>query len=631
MQKFILLFALLGIMTSQRPVMIITGTIYDESGSELTGVSIIEKGSNNGTITDVNGYYSISVSNEKRILQYSYIGFIPKEETVGSRREIDVVLTQDVTSLEEVVVMGYSTSEMKSVTGTISSTKRSKHHTKSKSESRFNAIGAVSRSITTPMDYAQPEWIGEEYEGVEENKFLRPIDKPLSTFSIDVDAASYSNMRRFLNSGQLPPADAVRIEEMINYFTYDYLQPKREDPFSITTNYMATPWNEKHQLIQIGLQGKRIATDQLPAANLVFLLDVSGSMSNANKLPLLKSSLKMLVNEMRTKDKVSIVVYAGAAGLVLPPTNGDNKQAIIEALEKLQSGGSTAGGAGINLAYRIAKEQFVDGGNNRVILATDGDFNVGASSNSEMEKLIEKKRDEGIFLTVLGFGMGNYKDSKMELLADKGNGNYAYIDNMQEAKKVLVTEFGGTLFTIAKDVKIQVEFNPAKVQAYRLIGYENRKLKDEDFNNDKKDAGELGSGHTVTALYEIIPIGVKSDFSMSVDPLKYQKQIETKISAEATASNEMLTVKFRYKEPQGSKSKLITQVLLEKDQVRNDPNIQWSAAVAGFGMLLRDSEYKSELSYDQIIGMAKSSKGADEYGYRSEFIQLVRLASNIDH
>ncbi len=436
-------------------------------------------------------------------------------------------------------------------------------------------------------------------------------------------------MRRFLNSGQKPPVDAVRIEEMINYFTYDYPQPKSEDPFSITTNYMAAPWNEKHQLVQIGLQGKKIASEELPAANLVFLLDVSGSMSDANKLPLLKASLKMLVNEMRSKDKVSIVVYAGAAGLVLPPTNGDDKLAIIEALDNLQAGGSTAGGAGINLAYHIAKKQFVEGGNNRVILATDGDFNVGASSNKEMEKLIEEKRDEGIFLTVLGFGMGNYKDSKMELLADKGNGNYAYIDNMQEAKKVLVTEFGGTLFTIAKDVKIQVEFNPAKVQAYRLIGYENRKLNDEDFNNDKKDAGELGSGHTVTALYEIIPVGVKSEFSMSVDPLKYQKQIETKVNAEASSTDELLTVKFRYKEPQGTKSKLITKVLLEKDQVKNDPNIQWSAAVAGFGMLLRDSEFKGTLTYSNVIAMARASKGADEYGYRSEFIQLVRLASNM--
>jgi Ca-activated chloride channel family protein len=436
-------------------------------------------------------------------------------------------------------------------------------------------------------------------------------------------------VRRFLNNGQQPPADAVRIEEMVNYFTYDYPQPRGEHPFSITTNYMAAPWNEKHQLVQIGLQGKKIATGNLPASNLVFLLDVSGSMSSPNKLPLLKSSLKMLVNEMRKEDKVSIVVYAGAAGMVLEPTNGNNKQKIIDALDQLQSGGSTAGGAGIILAYKTAKEHFIAGGNNRVILATDGDFNIGASSNESMEDLIEDKRNDGIFLTVLGFGMGNYKDSKMEILADKGNGNYAYIDNLQEAQKVLVNEFGGTLFTIAKDVKIQVEFNPSVVQAYRLIGYENRKLNDEDFNNDKKDAGELGSGHTVTALYEIVPVGIKSDFVGSIDPLKYQQEIDEKISTTASNSEELLTVKFRYKDPEGTKSKMISKTLEKTDLVKKDQNMEWAAAVTSFGMLLRASEYKGDMNYDDVIQLAKNAKGEDEYGYRSEFIQLVRLSSNM--
>ncbi len=433
-------------------------------------------------------------------------------------------------------------------------------------------------------------------------------------------------MRRFINDGQLPPKDAVRIEEMINYFGYNYEQPKGENPFSINTEVAKTPWNEDHLLVQVGLQGKKLAMEDLPASNIVFLLDVSGSMSSPNKLPLLKSSLKMLTNELRPMDRVSIVVYAGAAGLVLEPTRGDNKQKIMEALDKLQSGGSTAGGAGIRLAYEVAKKNFVDGGNNRVILATDGDFNIGESSNSAMELLIEEKRKEGVFLTVLGFGMGNYKDSKMETLADKGNGNYAYIDTMKEAKKVLVNEFGGTLFTIAKDVKIQVEFNPNHVQAYRLIGYENRMLKDEDFNDDKKDAGELGSGHTVTALYEIIPVGVESEFVKDIDPLKYQDKEVVK----AANTNELLTVKFRYKAPDGDKSKLITKTV--KKGVRNaSDNLNWASAVAGFGMMLRDSEFKGDLSYSSVIALAKGSKGSDEFGYRSEFIQLAELAKGMSY
>lgn len=620
MQRAILLFAILGLMTSQSPVLTITGTVYDESGVGLPGVTILEKASANGALSDLDGHYSITVQSEKSILTFSFIGYMTKEEVVRSRQKIDVTLQLDSQQLDEVVVMGYGVQKRESLVGAVRGVVSSNR------KIRIRGTSSMPMPQEDAFYYNQDS---EDYAGIEENKFHQPIETPLSTFSIDVDAASYSNVRRFLNNGQQPVVDAVRIEEMINYFTYDYAQPKGEDPFSITTNYMEAPWNKKHQLVQIGLQGKKIASENLPASNLVFLLDVSGSMNSPNKLPLLKSSLKMLVNEMRKEDKVSIVVYAGAAGLVLEPTNGDNKQKIIDALDKLQSGGSTAGGAGINLAYSIAKQNFVEGGNNRVILATDGDFNVGASSNESMEDLIEEKRKDGVFLTVLGFGMGNYKDSKMEILADKGNGNYAYIDNLQEAQKVLVNEFGGTLFTIAKDVKIQVEFNPAKVQAYRLIGYENRKLNDEDFNNDKKDAGELGSGHTVTALYEIVPVGVKSDFVGSVDPLKYQKQIDRKITSSASETNELLTVKFRYKKPEGTKSKLITKTLKEGDQSKNDPNIQWAASVASFGMLLRDSDYAQNMNYNDVVSLAKTSKGEDEYGYRSEFIQLVRLASNL--
>lgn len=463
----------------------------------------------------------------------------------------------------------------------------------------------------------------EGYSRIYDNEFKDSKHDPLSTFSIDVDKASYSNVRRFLTQGQLPQPDAVRVEEMINYFSYNYPQPKENDPFSITTEYTECPWNNKHSLIHIGLQGKEVKLDNLPANNLTFLIDVSGSMSSEDKLPLLKSGLHLLVEQMRPQDKVSIVVYAGAAGVVLPPTSGDHKERIYEAMEKLQSGGSTAGGEGIILAYKTAKENFIEKGNNRIILATDGDFNVGISSDGELTRLIEKEREDGVFLSVLGFGTGNYQDSKMEQLADKGNGNYAYIDNLLEAKKVLVKEMGGTLLTIAKDVKLQIEFNPAKVKAYRLVGYENRLLNKEDFNDDKKDAGELGSGHTVTAIYEIIPAG-SSELVASTDALKYQ---ETKAVPESS-SNEVMTIKFRYKEPKESTSKLITHIVADKKTAfdATSENCKFSVAVAEFGMLLRDSKFKGNSDFKSIMKIAKSSKGKDDEGYRAEFIKLVETA-----
>ena len=470
----------------------------------------------------------------------------------------------------------------------------------------------------------------ESYATIQENKFHQVTKDPLSTFSIDVDAASYSNLRRFLNNGQKPPANAVRIEEMVNYFNYDYPQPKGKKTLEVITEISACPWNDQHRLVHIGLQGKKIATDKLPPSNLVFLLDVSGSMHAANKLPLLQSSLKLLVDQLRAEDKVAIVVYAGAAGTVLPATKGTDRQKIKEAINKLKAGGSTAGGAGIKLAYQIARENFVKEGNNRVILATDGDFNVGVSSNEALIKLIEKERESGVFLTALGFGVGNYQDDKMQELANKGNGNHAYIDNILEAKKVLVKEFGGTLFTIAKDVKLQIEFNPAKVQSYRLIGYENRLLAAEDFNNDRKDAGELGAGHTVTALYEVIPTGVKSNYIASVDPLKYQASTTPK--AIINDSKELMTVKLRYKKPNGSTSQLIekpivdNQVTLEK----TSNNFRFSAAFAEFGLLLRDSEFKHTASFAQATRLAKSGKGKDENGYRAELIRLMEMAELIE-
>ncbi len=479
------------------------------------------------------------------------------------------------------------------------------------------AMELQAMSFNAPMEFNT-----EQYDKIDEPGFKRVLDKPLSTFSIDVDSASYANMRRFINDGTLPPADAVRIEEMINYFSYDYPQPKGSDPFSISMELAECPWNTGHQLALIGLQGCALELDELPPNNLVFLLDVSGSMNFPYKLPLLKSALRLLVDQLRPEDRVSIVVYAGAAGVVLEPTA--DKGRILEAIEQLNAGGSTAGGEGIQLAYKLAETNFSKERNNRVILATDGDFNVGVSSDGELTRLIESKRDSGIYLTVLGFGSGNLKDSRMEKLADRGNGNYAYIDDILEAKKVLVTEMGGTLVTLAKDVKIQVEFNPSQVKAYRLIGYENRVMADEDFDNDKKDAGELGAGHTVTALYELILADSKEDVP-SAGSLKYQ-------TSEIVPSDDLMTVKFRYKEPDSDESKLISQAVAAQ-ALSADPDseyLQFASAVAEFGLLLRNSEYKANAQYDAVIRRAKASRGTDENGYRAEFIRLVEKAELLD-
>ena len=587
----------------------ITGKVTStDDGIGIPGVNVLAKGTTNGTVTDAQGKYSITISAHGGTLVFSFIGFETKEVKTGSSNVVDVTLSPDVTALEEVVTTGYARGR------------------KYKKDSAAPASKAYMQ-YESKQDYQQPQWNTEEYDGIEENIFREALKNPLSTFSIDVDAASYSNVRRFINNGQRPPRDAVRIEELINYFDYDYDQPTNEDPFAIHTEISSAPWNSAHKLVHIGLQGKSIPTEKLPPSNLVFLIDVSGSMDEPNKLPLLKSSFKMLVEQLRPQDHIAIVVYAGAAGLVLKPTAGSEKRKILAALDQLQAGGSTAGGAGIKLAYEVAKEHFKEGGNNRIILATDGDFNIGESSNASMEQLIEEKRKDGVFLTVLGYGMGNYKDSKMETLADKGNGNYAYIDNITEARKVLVNEFGGTLFTIAKDVKLQIEFNPTKVKAYRLIGYENRMLKNEDFNNDKKDAGDLGSGHTVTALYEIIPAGTDSEF-FKVDDLKYQKST---IDPKANDSKELMTIKFRYKNPIENNSKLIVHPLIDSNVslAKTSDNFRWSASVAAFGMLLRDSEYIKNFNYDAVVQMAQNSKGEDREGYRIEFINMVKSFGSV--
>ena len=465
----------------------------------------------------------------------------------------------------------------------------------------------------------------ESYDSFVENDWFETMDKPLSTFSVDVDAASYSNVRRFLTQGQLPPVDAVRIEELVNYFDYDYPNPRGQHPFSITTEVADAPWNARHKLVHIGLQGKRLDMEDLPPANLVFLIDVSGSMQDPDKLPLLKDSFRMLVEQLREEDRVAIVVYAGAAGLVLPTTSGANKEAILCAIDKLEAGGSTAGAAGIQLAYQVAQRSFMRNGNNRVILATDGDFNVGITGEGALTRFIEQKRQSGLFLTVLGFGQGNLKDSKMELLADKGNGHYAYIDNIVEGQKVFVNEIGATLLTIAKDVKLQVEFNPARVSSYRLVGYENRVMQDRDFDDDSKDAGEIGAGHSVTALYEIT---MRDEEHGRGKPRKYADVV---VRNDARRSAELLTVSFRYKRPNESESRLLAVAVNDRNTrfANTSANFRFSAAVAEFGMLLRGSEQSGTASMDQVIRMANGARGRDEHGYRAEFINLAETAQSL--
>jgi Ca-activated chloride channel family protein len=605
----LLVVALLGFQLYAQSVTI-TGTVIDDTGLPLPGVNIIIKKTSNGTQTDFNGKYNISAEIGQK-LTFSYVGYETQELKVRKEGELNVKLNPS-SALEEVVVTAYSVGrEQRSMSSSVMNIK---------SDSYNNSLQRKTSGVYASPTIANRVSENESYGRIEENIFKNVSTAPLSTFSIDVDKAGYSNLRRMLNNGQEVPEDAVKIEEMVNYFAYNYPQPKGKDPFSITADVVNSPWNQDAKLVRIGLKGKDISLENVPPSNLVFLLDVSGSMENPNKLPLLKAALNVLVDRLREKDKVAIVVYAGAAGLVLPPTSGAEKHKIRDAIDNLSAGGSTAGGAGIELAYKIAAENFSKGGNNRVILATDGDFNVGASSDHSMESLIEEKRKTGVFLTCLGFGMGNYKDSKLETLADKGNGNHAYIDTMQEAQKVLGTEFFGTLYTIAKDVKIQVEFNPAKVQAYRLIGYENRLLNDEDFKDDTKDAGELGSGHTVTALYEIIPVGVKSKYLKDIDNLKYTKQTNQNFT------DEMLTVKFRYKEPDGDVSKLIVKTVKDENKSIENANddLKFSAAVALFGMQLRDSEFINTKKKEDVITLAEAGKGSDKDGYRAEFIRLVK-------
>lgn len=580
----------------------ISGFVSDEAGQPLPGVSVIIENSNRGTLTDIHGFYRLEVLPSDKMLVFSFVGMESEKISIGKEDIINVTLKVANVTMEEVMVVGHGSRAKMHLTSSVSS---------------FSASEGVRYMPA-------PNWNTENYATIRENGFRNAKANPLSTFSIDVDNASYSNVRRFINQGLLPPEDAVRVEEMINYFSYDYPEPTGEHPFSVTTELAGCPWNPNHYLMHVGLKGKSFDNTELPPSNLVFLIDVSGSMSSPNKLPLLKRAFKMLVNELRPEDKVSIVVYAGAAGKVLEATPGSEKKTIMDALDRLNAGGSTAGGEGLRLAYKLSGENFMEEGNNRIILATDGDFNVGVSSTSEMERLVEKERENGVSITVLGFGMGNIKDDKMETIANKGNGNYAYIDNIQEARKVFISEFGGTLFTIAKDVKFQLEFNPQQVKAYRLVGYENRLLNDEDFNDDTKDAGEMGAGHTVTALYEIIPAGA-NETAPSVDVLRYQRSQPLA----GSSSDELLTIKLRYKKPDGHKSRLLEKHVVNNLKKKTSDDFRFSAAVASFGMLLRNSSFMGNTTVASVLDLARNAKGADEEGYRAGFIQLVKTVDDL--
>ncbi|AEE51745.1 vWA domain-containing protein [Haliscomenobacter hydrossis] len=588
----------------------IKGKVIDVAGQPLIGVTVVLKGHNTGAVTDASGAFKLNSPDSCTTLTVGYVGYGNQEVKACAGKSVSITLVASVEPLKEVISMDRKAEERREPMSM----------PKVKRDMSMASPGIVGYATKMPTN--QPNFNTEDYDRIQENRFHRATQEPQSTFSIDVDAASYSNLRRFINNGQRPPEDAVRIEEMINYFDYEYPEPTDKHPFSITTEVSDCPWQPKHRLVHIGLQGKHTPVENLPAANLVFLVDVSGSMSAANKLPLVQASYKLLAEQLRPQDRVAIVVYAGAAGLVLESTTGNNKTKIKEAIDKLQAGGSTAGGEGILLAYKTAKENFIKGGNNRVILASDGDFNVGVSSDGELVRIIEEERKSGVYLTILGYGMGNYKDNKMQKLADSGNGNHAYIDNLDEARRVLVSEFGGTMYTIAKDVKLQLEFNPAVVQGYRLIGYENRVLNNADFDDDKKDAGELGAGHSVTALYEIIPVGVESKFLAADKDLKYQ---ERDIKASAKRSEELLTVKFRYKAPDADASQLMEDVVVDKavSLGKSSDNFRWSAAVATFGMLLRNSEFKGEATYDQARKLAAGARGKDTEGYRAEMIRLM--------
>jgi Ca-activated chloride channel homolog len=620
---------LVSLVAAQSERGVVRGTVVDPSGGVLPGVTVTLTGpEKRGTVTDSRGQFVfVGLRSGEYQLESVLAGFtiVRRSITVSAGRTVSLSIEMLVGALQETITV---TGERPVVDA--QTTRRA---------ASPSVMGSVNVPPAPPAAHGGPvagryphggwpergrQFNTESYDHIDENPFRRVDADPLSTFSIDVDTASYANVRRFLTDGALPPAGAVRIEELINYFRFDYPQPMGGAPFSITTELTVAPWNPRHRLALIGLQGRALPDRDPAPRNLVFLIDVSGSMTPPDKLPLVRTAMRMLTDILTESDRVAIVVYAGNSGLVLPSTSGDQKERIHQALARLEAGGSTNGASGIMLAYEVARRNFIHGGVNRVILATDGDFNVGVTNQSDLVQLIEKERESGIFLSVLGVGTGNLKDSTMEKLADKGNGNYAYLDSVHEARKVLVREAGSTLETIAKDVKIQVEFNPREVSAYRLIGYENRLLQHEDFNDDTKDAGEIGAGHSVTALYEIVPVGVKVDAG-DVDPLKYQRETR---DARAASSGELLTVKVRYKAPDGETSRLLSRAVMNRPSAMTT-NVGFASAVAEFGMLLRGSRAARDASFESAATRARRFQGHDEEGYRAEFIRLAELASHL--
>ena len=605
--KQILLFCFLFIGSLYAQEYEVTGKVTDVFNEPLLGASVLIKGTTQGVTTDFDGKYTIKVKNGD-ILEFSFIGMKIKQVKVSGQKIINVVLEEDNVALQEVVVTSYETAKRRDVTS---------------SSIRIRGAGSVSRNYRTKNSYTLNS-SRETYKAIDEGGFKKTTKDPVTTFSADVDRASYSNVRRMLNYGQKPHKDAVRIEELINYFDYDYASPAEggKTPLKATTTLSSCPWNPDNYLLRIGLQAKKIDLTKAPPSNIVFLIDTSGSMDSPNKMPLLKASFKLLLDNLRSEDRIAIVVYASQTGIALPSTPAKEKEKISKVIDDLVASGSTAGGAGLQTAYEVAEKNFLPKGNNRIILATDGDFNVGISSRDELQRLVEEKRNNGIYISVLGYGMGNYRDDMAETIANKGNGNYAYIDNFTEAKKVLVNEFGGTLYTVAKDVKLQLEFNPQYVKEYRLVGYENRALANEDFEDDKKDAGEIGAGHTVTALYELIPAK-----GATTDGLRYQKQVKEGFA------NELAFLKIRYKDPVVKDAKSVEEStpipFSLTDLTQTDDDYRFAAAVAEWGMLLRNSKYKAKSSYKQVIDLAKNAIGKDEEGYRKEFIRLVELSEKI--
>jgi Ca-activated chloride channel family protein len=623
------------------------GNVVDATAARIPGVSVtatnIESGATATTVTNQTGGYSFEgltpgnykLSAELPGFQTSVYNGIQLSANLQKAQDI----TLQVAAVADTVEVTTKSGTLSTQSSIVVSTGRQASVAGQISQQAFAAPpppaieGARAPGVPAEYDRIRPrvDKGGETYDRISDNPFLPVAQNPLSTFAIDVDTASYSNVRRYLNQYQLPPRDAVRIEEMINYFSYDYPHPLGNDPVGALLESASAPWNPQHRLMRVGIKARDIDNRRRPPSNLVFLLDVSGSMQPQERLPMLKEAIRMLVEQLTANDRVSVVTYAGTTGIALRPTRGDQKDVILRLIDSLDAGGSTNGGSGIQLAYDQATANFIPNGVNRVILATDGDFNVGITDRNALLQLIEDKAKRGVFLSVLGVGMGNYKDATLEMLADKGHGNYAYLDTLNEARKVLVEQMSGTLVTVAKDVKVQVEFNPAVVDAYRLIGYENRALRNEDFNNDLKDGGDMGAGHTVTVLYEVVPRGIPINAAggPGVDPLKY-RQPEPE-APPRNASNETLTVKIRYKEPNGNSSKLLSFPMVDREQTfaKSTVDFRFAAAVAAFGMILRESPYRETATMDSVLSIAEGSLGSDRNGYRREFLQLVARARQI--